>query len=64
MDGDSDEPESATTKWGNILRTWLKKVRGGGGHRNRNINLAQRLMAAFFKAKEDEVREISIEIEG
>ena len=31
----------------------IQPVRGGGGQRNRNINLTQKLMAAFFKGKED-----------
>ena len=41
----------------------IQPVRGGGGQRNRNINLTQKLMAAFFKGKEDEVWQTSMEIE-
>ena len=33
----------------------IQPVRGGGGHRNRNINLTQKLMAAFYNGQEDDV---------
>ena len=33
----------------------IPPVRGGGSQRNRNINLTQKLMAAFFEVNEEEV---------
>ena len=42
----------------------IQPVRGGGGQQNRNINLKQKLMAAFFKGKEDEVWHTSMRIEN
>ena len=38
----------------------IQPVRGGGGHRNRNINLTQKLMAAFYNGNEDDVWETSL----
>ena len=53
----------------NALRRYLmlkavliKPVRGGGGHRNRNTNLTEKLMTSFYKGK-DEVWHIAKEIE-
>ena len=41
----------------------VKPVRGGGGHRNRNINLTEKLMTWFWQGREDEVWQTSLEIE-
>ena len=38
-------------------------VRGGGSRRNRNINLAEKLIESFYKGKQDEVWETAVEIE-
>ena len=42
----------------------VQPVRGGGGRRNRNVNLTERLMFSFWKGKEEEVWQIALEIEG
>ena len=41
----------------------VKSLRGGGGCRNRNVNLAEKLMTAFYKGDEDEVWHTAQEIE-
>ena len=41
----------------------IKPVRGGGNRLNRNINLAERLMKAFYNGEEDVVWETALEIE-
>ena len=56
--------------WGTLKRYLMVKavliqpVRGGGGQRNRNVNMTQKLMAAFWKGKEDEVWKTSLDIEN
>ena len=41
----------------------IQPLRGGGGRHNRNINLTQKLMTAFYRGNEDEVWRTSTEIE-
>ena len=41
----------------------VKPVRGGGGHRNRNINMTEKLMTVFWKGKEEEAWQTAVGIE-
>ena len=41
----------------------VQPIRGGGGRRNRNINLTEKLLFSFWKGREDEVWETAVEIE-
>ena len=41
----------------------IQPVRGGGGRRNRNVNLTERLVFSFWKGEEDEVWQIAVELE-
>ena len=40
----------------------IQPLGGGGGHHNRNVNLTQKLMSAFYKGNEDEVWRTSLEM--
>ena len=58
------EALSALKRYLMVKAVLIQPVRGGGGRRNRSINLTQKLMAAFFKGKEDKVWQTSMQIEN
>ena len=40
----------------------IQPITGGGGWRNRNVNMTERLMVSFWKGNEDEVWQTAVEL--
>ena len=57
------EDRRALKRYMMVKAVLIQPVRGGGNHRNRNVNMTERLMYSFYKGKEDEVWEIAMDIE-
>ena len=58
------EARRALRRYLMVKAVLIQPVRGKGDRQNRNVNMTQKLMAAFYEGKEDEVWRTSLEIEN